>query len=248
MQNLEELYLDGNQIKDDGAKALGEADAPSSAGPPSEFFADPRFSAMGHRAVLQADAVASLCEATPGLEAYHHWRVCCAVPEGPADLPADSVLPLHGNLDLLNFVSFSKGCYVGQELTARTKHRGAVRRRFFSVIAADGDPEDFLAGLQLPLHSPLPSSAPAAAQLPAPEAGEAARAVAARRPDAEEEEKVGMLHSTSGAAGLCLLKCRGAFNEAASFRDAPQPAGTRFTTAEGAVALAVRPPPYAFVE
>lgn len=32
---------------------------------------------------------------------YHAWRLCCAVPEGPGDLPADVVLPLHANLDLL---------------------------------------------------------------------------------------------------------------------------------------------------
>merc|ERR1712150_148592 len=79
------------------------------------------------------------------------------VPEGPADLPVDVMLPLHGNLDLLNFVSFTKGCYVGQELTARTKHRGAVRRRLFSVMSAASNPQGFLDSLELELMEPLPA-------------------------------------------------------------------------------------------
>ena len=32
-------------------------------------------------------------------------------------------IPLEINLDLLNYISFTKGCYIGQELTARTKYR-----------------------------------------------------------------------------------------------------------------------------
>ena len=52
-------------------------------------------------------------------------------------MKVDEMMPLHVNMELLNFVSFSKGCYVGQELLTRTKHRGAVRRRFFIAVAAD---------------------------------------------------------------------------------------------------------------
>lgn len=49
-----------------------------------------------------------------------------AVPEGPADWP---LLPLEASLDFMDGVDFRKGCYVGQELTARTHHRGVVRKR-----------------------------------------------------------------------------------------------------------------------
>ena len=45
----------------------------------------------------------------------------------------DKMLILEGNLNELNGVSFSKGCYVGQELTARMKHRGKVRKRLLPV-------------------------------------------------------------------------------------------------------------------
>ena len=43
------------------------------------------------------------------------------------------------NLDLLNAVSFDKGCYLGQELTARAKFRGQVRRRFMPVALHETD-------------------------------------------------------------------------------------------------------------
>lgn len=48
------------------------------------------------------------------------------MPESPADFPA---LPLEASIDLLNGVDYRKGCYVGQELTARTHHKGVVRKR-----------------------------------------------------------------------------------------------------------------------
>lgn len=38
-------------------------------------------------------------------------------------------MPLESNLDLMSGVDYKKGCYVGQELTARTHHRGVVRKR-----------------------------------------------------------------------------------------------------------------------
>lgn len=59
-------------------------------------------------------------------EHYHLHRLVHAVPEGPADFPA---LPLEANIDFMNGVDYRKGCYVGQELTARTHHKGIVRKR-----------------------------------------------------------------------------------------------------------------------
>ena len=45
---------------------------------------------------------------------------------------------LESNFDYLNGIDFDKGCFVGQEVTARTKYRGLVRRRLFGVYI-DGD-------------------------------------------------------------------------------------------------------------
>lgn len=57
---------------------------------------------------------------------YELHRLSLAIPENPTSWP---LLPLEGNLDLMNGVDYKKGCYVGQELTARTHHRGVVRKR-----------------------------------------------------------------------------------------------------------------------
>uniref|UniRef100_A0A0G4HA32 Aminomethyltransferase folate-binding domain-containing protein n=1 Tax=Chromera velia CCMP2878 TaxID=1169474 RepID=A0A0G4HA32_9ALVE len=46
----------------------------------------------------------------------------------------DGALPFNANMDLLGFVSLQKGCYLGQELTARSFHSGVLRKRLFSVI------------------------------------------------------------------------------------------------------------------
>ena len=54
--------------------------------------------------------------------------------------------PLEANLEGLHAISFDKGCYIGQELTARTHHRGVIRKRpvpaHFAVAAPGGDRED----------------------------------------------------------------------------------------------------------
>lgn len=65
-------------------------------------------------------------------------------------------------------------------------------------------------------------------------------------PEGGESRPSGALHSVAHSVGLCLLRCEGAFNHAASFREqAPLPEGTRLETSTGQ-ALALRAPPYAF--
>jgi folate-binding protein YgfZ len=70
----------------------------------------------------------------PGPRAYHAHRRTLGVPEG-GDFGFEKVFALDGGLDELNGVSFTKGCYIGQELTSRMKHRATSRKRILPVTA-----------------------------------------------------------------------------------------------------------------
>lgn len=94
---------------------------------------DPRRPALGYRAILPGGSIS----ATPGNDSYLAHRLTLGVPEG-ADFGQDKMFALDADLDELGGVAFDKGCYVGQELTARMKHRGTARKRLLAVTAKDG--------------------------------------------------------------------------------------------------------------
>lgn len=68
------------------------------------------------------------------VENYRAFRYKLGVGEGIHDLPPGKALPLEINCDYLHGVSFHKGCYIGQELTARTYHTGVVRKRLMPLM------------------------------------------------------------------------------------------------------------------
>lgn len=65
---------------------------------------------------------------------YRLRRYLHGVPEGQAEILRDAALPHESNVDLMGGVDFRKGCYVGQELTIRTEHRGVVRKRILPCL------------------------------------------------------------------------------------------------------------------
>lgn len=227
-----------------GAATDAAGSAPS-AEPPSDFFVDPRFGGMGHRAILPASQVPM---ASGKLSEYHFWRVCCGVPEGPRDLKIDEVMPLHANLDLLDFISFSKGCYVGQELLTRTKHRGAVRRRIFTVVACDASAAPAREKMQqVKRTDPLTTEfvVPTTESLQ-PSDDKDVVIFGQTKGDTKEPKQVGTLLTTSGNLALCMLRCEGAFNEVSSFEHAPLPENMKVISASAALQFLVRAPPYVF--
>jgi tRNA-modifying protein YgfZ len=95
--------------------------------------ADPRLAALGTRALVAANKAGPVADT-----AYLAHRLDLGVPEGP-DFGQDKIFALDGGLDELHGVAFDKGCYVGQELTARMKHRGTARKRLLSVVSIRGE-------------------------------------------------------------------------------------------------------------
>ncbi len=107
-------------------------------------YVDPRLAAMGCRAVLPA-ATATAALEQAGLKPADHadWdlhRLTLGIPDGSRDLPVEKALLLENGFDELNGVDWKKGCYMGQELTARTKYRGLVRKRLLPVTVEGAMP------------------------------------------------------------------------------------------------------------
>jgi folate-binding protein YgfZ len=100
-------------------------------------FADPRLidskgAALGMRSIgARAEMPANL----PGPRGYHEHRLALGVPEA-GDFGFEKIFALDAGLEELNCVSFTKGCYIGQELTSRMKHRATSRKRILTVTAS----------------------------------------------------------------------------------------------------------------
>ena len=74
-------------------------------------------------------------------EAYDVHRLKLGIPEGGIDLIPEKSILLESGLDELNAISWTKGCYIGQELTTRTKFLGLVRKRLLPVKIEGPAPE-----------------------------------------------------------------------------------------------------------
>jgi len=106
-------------------------------------LADPRLAALGARAILPRDelrpALTAAGLAETDFAAYDRHRLGFGVPDGSRDLVPEKSILLEAGFDELNGVDWQKGCYIGQELTARTKYRGLIKKRLFPV-RIDGAP------------------------------------------------------------------------------------------------------------
>ena len=94
-------------------------------------FEDPRQCGLPRRSI---GALAEMPSNLAGPAGYHALRRELGVPEG-SDFGSEKVFALDAGLEELKGVSFTKGCYVGQELTSRMKHRGTARKRILTVRA-----------------------------------------------------------------------------------------------------------------
>ena len=95
---------------------------------------DPRLPALGARLVLPAEAdPCSLGLFSQSADAYEAHRIRLGIPDGSRDMVIQKTTLLEAGFDELQGIDWQKGCYVGQELTARMKYRGLVKRRLMPV-------------------------------------------------------------------------------------------------------------------
>jgi len=106
--------------------------------PPATALAapDPRLPEAGWRLLSPTPL-----DATVGENDYDRFRIGLGLPDGSRDLDAEKSVLLEAGFGELNGISWTKGCYMGQELTARTRYRGLLKRRLVPVRAASDLPK-----------------------------------------------------------------------------------------------------------
>lgn len=106
-----------------------------------DCFEDPRLPALGWRGYI---AGPTICEPS----VHHDYAAHCrrlGVPQATDMVPGKGI-PLECGLGALHAISWTKGCYIGQELTVRVKHQGLIRKHLLPVSFEGGD---------LPFGAPL---------------------------------------------------------------------------------------------
>lgn len=93
-------------------------------------YTDPRHPALGQRILYKMPAFTGMDEGD-----YEAHRLSLGIPEGGKDLIVDRSILLEYGYDHLNAIDFTKGCYVGQEVTARSKHRATLHKYIHCVAA-----------------------------------------------------------------------------------------------------------------
>jgi len=127
-----------------GAQALAEAGLPVPSGGAGYVEKDGVGVAhVGHDAVRHwviAAPNAQLDAQGAGAAIERHWRLAdirAGLPQVYA-VTSEAFVAQMLNLDLLDAISFNKGCYTGQEIVARTQHLGRIKRRLFRVSLPPG--------------------------------------------------------------------------------------------------------------
>jgi len=93
---------------------------------------DPRDQALGQIGVANKNSIDNYSIINDIFD-YNQYRILHKVPEGGYDLVPEKSIILEFELENFNAISFTKGCYPGQELMARTKHRGQIRKKLLFI-------------------------------------------------------------------------------------------------------------------
>lgn len=98
---------------------------------------DPRHPSMGHRSFEKPDL-----EEKP-FEEWDRLRISLTIPDGSRDMELEKSTLAEGHIDKLNGVNWHKGCYMGQELTARMKYRGLAKKHIRTIKINNEAPAPF---------------------------------------------------------------------------------------------------------
>ena len=106
------------------------------------FCADPRNNKIGNKLICTSQDSEILKDVKEINEKkYHEILIQNTVPLSHYDLEENKALLLENNFENLNSISWDKGCYVGQELTARMKYRAVLKKRIYSLVVKAGSPK-----------------------------------------------------------------------------------------------------------
>ena len=104
---------------------------------------DPRNINLGKKLILGKEILINDNEAIEINETeYHEILIENTTPYSPFDILENKSLLLENNFDNLNAIDWKKGCYVGQEITARMKYRGLLKKKLYSLYLSKGEIED----------------------------------------------------------------------------------------------------------
>jgi len=93
----------------------------------NEGLPDPRHTEMGNRSFIKPDI-----QEKP-FEVWDHKRISLTIPDGSRDLIVEKSTMDEASMDQLNAIDYDKGCYIGQELTARMHYRGLGKRKLQTI-------------------------------------------------------------------------------------------------------------------
>eukprot|EP00474_Spongospora_subterranea_P001017 CRZ01475.1 hypothetical protein [Spongospora subterranea] len=169
-------------------------------------FFDPRLPSLGLRTVFPKDHALEGDELFADVDEednlFNAWMMLNGIPRHRLELSPGKTIPLEANLDFLNGIAFSKGCYLGQELIARTHFTGLIRKRTVPV---------FLSSMEnVPVVNPLFATAafdPLWSRDPL-QPGEAILS---------DGNAVGKITSNMGNIGLATLRLEHVFRPSAPF-------------------------------
>ncbi|WP_135079025.1 folate-binding protein YgfZ [Terasakiella sp. SH-1] len=105
------------------------------------LYQDPRLAEAGYRAFVSKGTGWQNAEEVD-FDSYDLHRLLLGLPDGARDMIVEKSILLENGFDELNGVDWDKGCYMGQELTARTKYRGLIKKRLLPVEVQGPLPEN----------------------------------------------------------------------------------------------------------